>query len=109
MAAANENIIVAVGQSVRTVEVRAAANNQGILADKKKRLLKHLHNVKTGRKCQKWLSEHLDVDRFVGKYMRKGRRSIDERHDAQAVVHQGHVRNNNVHESLSRTNKTKTL
>lgn len=36
MAAANEKIIVAVGQRVRTVEVRAAANNQGILADKKK-------------------------------------------------------------------------
>lgn len=44
MAAANEKIIVTVGQSVRTVEVRAAANNQGILMDKKK-------TVKTFTQC----------------------------------------------------------
>lgn len=32
--------------------------------------------------------------------MGEGRRGIDERHDAQAIVHQGHVRNNNVHDGL---------
>lgn len=32
--------------------------------------------------------------------MGEGRRGIDERHDAQAVVHEGHVRNNDVHDGL---------
>lgn len=34
--------------------------------------------------------------------MGEGRRGIDERHDAHAVVHEGHVRNNNVHDGLWR-------
>lgn len=32
--------------------------------------------------------------------MGDGRRGIDERHDAQAVVHEGHVGNNDVHDGL---------
>lgn len=51
----------------------------------------YLDGVKRGTKSQNRLCEHLDLDRFVGERMRKGRRGIDDWHDAQAVVHQGHV------------------
>lgn len=40
MAIGSEKIKVAVGQSVRTVEARAAANNQGVLGQNKKTAIK---------------------------------------------------------------------
>lgn len=43
---------------------------------------------------------HLNVHSFVSIRMGEGWGGIDERHDAQAVVHEGHVRNNNVHDCL---------
>lgn len=40
------------------------------------------------------------MDGFIGVCMRERRRGVDERHDAQAVVHKRHVGNNNIHDDL---------
>lgn len=59
-----------------------------------------VYDAKARTKYWRWPIEHLNVHSFVGVRMGEGRRGIDERHDAQAVVHEGHVRNNDVHDGL---------
>lgn len=43
---------------------------------------------------------HLNMHRFISKCMGERRRCVDERHDAQTIVHQGHVGNNDTHDGL---------
>lgn len=42
----------------------------------------------------------LDVDGLICVCVGEGGRRVDERHDAQTVVHQGHVGNHDAHDGL---------
>ncbi len=52
---------------------------------------------------------HLNVYSFIGVCVGERRRSVDERHDAQPVVHQGHVGNNNIHDGLRGAKRTMVI
>lgn len=46
---------------------------------------------------------------FIGVCVGERRGSVDERHDAQPVVHQGHVGNNNIHGGLRGAKRTMVI
>ena len=45
---------------------------------------------------------HLNMYSFISVLMGERRRKVDERHDAQAVIHQGDIWNDNTHGGLWR-------
>lgn len=59
--------------------------------------------MKTGSYCattSRRTPPHLDVDGFIGVRVGERGRGVDERHDAQAVVHKRDIGNDNVHDDL---------